>query len=278
MLALTGTSRWVTASDGVALHEREWLSPEPRALLVFVHGIASHSGWFAETAELLAATHVAVVAPDRRGSGLSRGARGHLPSFEQGVVDLDESVIRAQRAHPGVPVVLGASSWAAKLALVYAALNPGRLDGLALLGPGLFPTVRLPWLPRAQVVAGHRVAPRASIPIPLTPEQYTTNPGYVRFIGEDPLRLHTASAQFYWETTRLDRRRQAASRRLQVPLLVLQGTADAMMSPARTRRWFDELPTPNKTYRAYPGAAHTLDFEADRSAYLDDLRSWLCRR
>jgi alpha-beta hydrolase superfamily lysophospholipase len=268
----------VTASDGVALHEREWLSPEPRALLVFVHGIASHSGWFAETAELLAASQVTVVAPDRRGSGLSRGPRGHLPSFEQGVVDLGEAVIRAQRVHPGVPVVVGASSWAAKLALVYAASNPAPLHGLALLGPGLFPTVRLPWWSRTQVVAGHRLAPRASIPIPLTPEQYTTNPDYVRFIGEDPLRLHTASAQFYWETARLDHRRPAASRRLQVPLLVLQGTADAMMNPARTRRWFDHLPTPDKTYRAYPDAAHTLDFEADRSAYVDDLRSWLCRR
>jgi alpha-beta hydrolase superfamily lysophospholipase len=278
MLVLSGTRRWVTASDGVPLNEREWLSPDARALLVFVHGIASHSGWFAETAEFLAARHVTVVAPDRRGSGLSRGPRGHLPSFEQGMLDLDEAVIRAQHSLPGVPVVLGASSWAAKLALVYAASNPTRLHGLALLGPGLFPTVQLPWWSRIQVVGGHRLAPRASIPIPLTPEQYTTNPDYVRFIGEDSLRLHTASAQFYWETTRLDHRRQAASRRLQTPLLVLQGNADAMMSPGRTRRWFDHLPTPDKTYRAYPDAAHTLDFELDRSAYLDDLRSWLCRR
>ena len=97
-------------------------------------------------------------------------------------------------------------------------------------------------------------------------------------IRHDPLRLFTATAQFFWETARLDRRRAVASARLHLPLFVAQGSADAMMNVPRTRRWFDRLPTPDKTYAAYPGAGHTLDFEADRDAYLDDLWSWLCRR
>jgi alpha-beta hydrolase superfamily lysophospholipase len=247
-------------------------------VIVFVHGIASHGGWFTETAEHLAAHGVAVIAPDRRGSGLSQGPRGHLGSFEQTMSDMRATVARARAAYLDVPVVLGASSWAAKSAIVYAASNADGLAGLALLGPGLFPTVRLPWTRRAQVVVGHSVAPRASIPIPLTPEQYTTNEDYLDIIRHDPLRLRTATAQFFWETARLDGRRSAASAGLQLPLLVLQGSADAMMSVPRTRRWFDRLPAPDKTYRAYPGAGHTLDFEADRDGYLDDLRSWLCRR
>jgi acylglycerol lipase len=278
MLAVSGVSRWVLSDDGVVLYERWWPTRDARAVMVFVHGIASHGGWFAETAEYLAANGVAVVAPDRRGSGLSHGPPGHLSSFEQAMVDVAAAVVRAQRAYPEVPVVLGASSWAAKLAVVYAASTPGGLAGLALLGPGLFPTVHLPWARRAQVVVGHQLAPRASIPIPLTPELYTTNAGYREFIRTDPLRLRTATTQFYWETARLDRCRRAASPRLRLPLLVLQGCADAMMSPARTGRWFDRLSVPDRTYRAYPGAGHTLDFEADRGAYLDDLRSWLCQR
>jgi alpha-beta hydrolase superfamily lysophospholipase len=42
-----------------------------------------------------------------------------------------------------------------------------------------------------------------------------------------------------------------------------------------TRRWFERLPGEDKTYRAYPGAGHTLDFEPDRSAYLGDMLAWL---
>jgi acylglycerol lipase len=278
MLTLSGVSRWIQSDDGVVLHERWWPIIDARVVMVFVHGIASHGGWFTETAEQLAADDVAVVAPDRRGSGLSHGPQGHVPSFERAIADVDAAVIRAQHAYPDVPVVLGASSWAAKLAVVYGASAPARLAGLALIGPGLFPTVGLPWARRAQVVVGHHVAPRARIPIPLTPEQYTTNPRYLQFIHDDPLRLRTASAQFFWETARLDRRRRAASTRLRLPVVVLQGSADAMMSAGHTRRWFDRLDAPDKTYRAYPGAGHTLDFEADRGAYLDDLRSWLWQR
>jgi alpha-beta hydrolase superfamily lysophospholipase len=278
MITVSGVSRWARSDDGVVLHERWWATDDARAVMVFVHGIASHGGWFTETAEYLAAYGVAVVAPDRCGSGLSHGRRGHLRSFEQAMIDVDATIRRAQDAYPDAPVVLGASSWAAKLAVVYAASIPARLAGLALLGPGLFPTVRLPWARRVQVVVGHHVAPRASIPIPLTPEQYTTDSRYVDFIRQDPLRLASATARFFWETARLDRRRQDAASRLQLPILVLQGGADAMMSVARTRRWFDRLGAPNKTYRAYPGAGHTLDFEADRGPYLPDLRSWLCQR
>jgi len=278
MLVLSGTSRWVTSGDGLSLHERWWPARDPRVVLVFVHGIASHSGWFAETAEHLAAHDIAIVAPDRRGSGLSDGPRGHVPSFEQAVADLHATVLRAGEAHPGAPVVVGASSWAAKLGVVYAASAADALAGLVLLGPGLFPVVRLPLVHLAEVMVGHRLAPQASIPIPLRPDQYTTNAEYVELIADDPLRLRDATAQLYWETARLDRRREAASRRLRLPLLILQGDADAMMSPARTRRWFDRLEHPTATYRAYSGAGHTLDFERDRSAYLDDLGSWLCQR
>jgi alpha-beta hydrolase superfamily lysophospholipase len=279
MLVLSGTSRWVTSGDGLRLHERWWPAHgDPRLVFVFVHGIASHSGWFTETAEHLAAHDITVVAPDRRGSGLSHGPRGHVPSFEQAVADVDAAVLRARQAHPDAPVVLGASSWAAKLGVVYASSAADRLAGLVLLGPGLFPVVQLPWVRRAQVMVGHGAAPQALIPIPLRPAQYTTNAEYVQLIADDPLRLRRASARLYWETARLDRRREAASRRLKLPLLVLQGEGDAMMSPARTRRWFDRLVSSSTTYRTYPGAGHTLDFERDRGAYLDDLRSWLCRR
>lgn len=278
MHVLSGVSRWVESDDGLALHERWWPVQQARAVLLFVHGIASHGGWFAETAAQLAADGVAVLAPDRRGSGLSDGARGHLPSHERAIADLDATVRRARDDHPGVPVVLAASSWAAKLGVVYAAAGDGLLAGLVLLGPGLFPTVQLPLIRRAQVVMTHAVAGDRPIPIPLTPQQYTTNPEYVHFVASDPLRLLSASCRFYWETARLDHRRALASKKLRLPILVLQGEADAMMSPNRTRQWFARLDAPDKRYRAYPGVGHTLDFEADRSEYLDDLKGWLWQR
>jgi alpha-beta hydrolase superfamily lysophospholipase len=181
-------------------------------------------------------------------------------------------------AHETTPLFLAASSWAAKLAVVYAAQRPAPLSGLLLLGPGLLPTVKLSPVRQARVVAGHLVAPTARLPIPLTPELYTANPPYVDFIRGDRLRLLEATSRFFWETARLDRQRRPASAHLELPLLVLQGEADKMMDVARTRRWFASLSVEDKSYLAYPGAGHTLDFEPDRTQYLADMLGWLSAR
>jgi acylglycerol lipase len=119
------------------------------------------------------------------------------------------------------------------------------------------------------------VRPMARLPIPLTPELYTANPPYREFIRADPLRLLEATTRFFWETARLDRRRRRDGARLGLPVLLLQGEDDQMMDVPATRRWFEGLGGGRTTYRAYPGAGHTLDFEPDRTRYLGDMLAWL---
>jgi acylglycerol lipase len=273
-------SRFLTASDGVDLHYLRWSSGRspPRAAIIFLHGIASHAGWFGETAADLNSQGVAVYGPDRRGSGRSGGPRGHLERYGRALDDVEEMVRLVSSELRATPIFLAASSWAAKLAVVYAAERPGSLSGLLLLGPGLLPRVNLSPTRQLFVVVGHLVAPTARLPIPLTPELYTANRPYVDFIREDRLRLLEATTRFFWETARLDRRRGRASARLKLPLLVLQGQDDKMMDVAKTRRWFSRLDVEDKTYVAYPGAGHTLDFEPDRSRYLADMLAWLSDR
>jgi acylglycerol lipase len=285
--ALTGVlggsgaeSRFLTTDDGVRLHLLHWPSERSPAwaAVIFLHGIASHAGWFGETAAGLSNRGVAVYAPDRRGSGRSSGQRGHLTRYERALDDVEQIVQQVSTEHPATPVFLAASSWAAKLAVVYAARRPAPLSGLLLLGPGLLPTVNLTPVRRVRVIIGHLPTPTARLPIPLTPELYTANPPYLDFIRSDPLRLLEATTQFFWETARLDRRRGRDSAKLDLPLLLLQGEDDKMMDVATTRRWFASLDLEDKTYQAYAGAGHTLDFEPDRTRYLTDMLEWLSVR
>jgi alpha-beta hydrolase superfamily lysophospholipase len=272
-------SRIIRASDGTELHCLRWATRErPWAAVVFIHGIASHAAWFGETADALREQGVVVFAADRRGSGLSGGLRGHLARYSRALDDLDEVVTVVESDYQDTPLFLAASSWAAKLGVVYSAMRPGQLRGLMLLGPGLLPRVTLPLMRRVAVVVGHTVAPTARLEIPLTPELYTNTPRYIEFIRADQLRLITATLQFFWETARLDRCRRRASANLGLPLLVLQGENDAMMDVPNTRRWFFQLGTPDKTYHSYPRAGHTLDFEPDPSQYVMDMHAWLRTR
>jgi alpha-beta hydrolase superfamily lysophospholipase len=179
--------------------------------------------------------------------------------------------------HASAPVFVLASSWAAKLGILLAAA-PTSLTGLMLTGPGLFPRVGFTRPQTLRILAQHFVDPTARFQIPLRAEQYTNDQDRVALIKADPLRLLTATAQFFWETARLDRLRHDASARIAIPLLVLQGQSDAMMDVPKTARWFAALGVADRTYRGYPGAAHTLDFEHDRATYQRDILEWLSER
>jgi len=268
----------VWADDGVELHVSRWSGTRPRAVVVLLHGIASHAGWFRETATDLRDQGVAVYAPDRRGSGRSGGRRGHLDRYARALDDVAHVVRLAGSEHPGTPVFLAGSSWAAKLAVVHAAARPTNLSGVLLLGPGLLPRIGLSPARLLAVGVGHLVTPTARVAIPLTPELYTATPRYLQFIRADPLRLLTATTRFFWETARLDRRRKDASAGLRLPLLVLQGDDDPMMDVPATRSWFSALRVEDKTYVSYPGASHTLDFAPDRAKYVADMLAWLSAR
>ena len=78
-------------SDGYLLRGRVWLGRSPtRAVILYLHGIQSHGGWFEGSASRLAQAGLAVLLPDRRGSGRNQIARGHTPSAGRLLADVCE--------------------------------------------------------------------------------------------------------------------------------------------------------------------------------------------
>ena len=92
-----------------------------------------------------------------------------------------------------------------------------------------------------------------------------------------PLRIHQATARFYWETNRLDRGRNRLAAQIRVPTYLQMGGDDVMMDVAGTRRWFARIGTPDRTMAIYSGASHTLDFEDRADEYRSELLSWIER-
>jgi len=272
----------LTAIDGLPLHYRTWVPADrrPEASLLFLHGIASHGAWFAETAVHLADRGITVYAPDRRGSGLSGGPRGHIPSYERALDDLDLFCELAAKEQAGAPIFLAGSSWAAKLAIASAARSQAGLAGLILLGPGLFPRVGLTVRQKLAVLLYHRTRSEIDIRIPLVPDDYTRNPAYLEYVRRDAYRLMTASSRLFWETGRLDRARDRLAAGLNLPILLQIGDADQIMDAPATCTWLQRLPAPDRTSVIYRGAAHTLDFEPEPTvrAYRADLLGWLRRQ
>src|SRR5262249_10341015 len=122
---------------------------QARGSVVALHGIQSHSGWFAYSSRRMCEAGFEVLFLDRRGSGMNEPARGDAADDGLLVRDvtqmLSEVRSRNDRCAPRRPVILLGVSWGGKLAAVTSARNPELVDRLALLYPGLCSHVRPRW-------------------------------------------------------------------------------------------------------------------------------------
>lgn len=275
--------RQVTVSDGYCLHFRHWNVAHPKGIVIALHGIQSHSGWYEYSSRRMADDGFAVYFADRRGSGLNGRQRGHtahamrlindVRSLTQLALNEHEPPLTSQRP----PVALLGLSWGGKIAAATAALFPGECDCLALLYPGLEPRIRLTrWQKLRLNLARELEIVRRHIPIPIDdPLLFTSVPDWQRFIAEDPLALHTVTSSFLNAGRELDRILADRATRIQHPVLLMLAGNDAIIDNDRVCRKVKSFGSQSVTILQYQDACHTLEFEPNREVIFADLIRWL---
>ncbi|MCX7398904.1 MAG: alpha/beta fold hydrolase [Planctomycetales bacterium] len=273
------------ASDGYRLKYRHWAPVNPRGIVIALHGIQSHSGWYDYSSRRLADAGFAVYFPDRRGSGLNGFQRGHAAHAMRLVNDvralrelaINETVVGTVNSNAQLPITILGISWGGKLAAVVAALFPREFDRLALLYPGLVARIGPTWsqLLRLNLARTFEVV-KHHIPIPLDdPALFTQVPEWQQFISHDPLALHTVSSSFLNAGRDLDRELTTHCVKILQPTLLLLAENDSIIDNGAVRERVNRFGTHQLTTQVYPGARHTLEFEPNRDVVLADLLAWL---
>ena len=266
----------VERSPATGLYERVWLAKDPRAIVVTLHGIQSHSGWYLDSAEHLARAGISVLAPDRRGSGMNRQARGDTPNPRVLIEDVRRTVLRARRLCPGRPVHLMGISWGGKLAVTFALRYRHLLRSVILVAPGLYPQVDLSPADKLAVLFWRFWDPGRPFPIPLGDAHlFTANPERIRYITSDPLALHQATACFLLASRWLDLALGGRARSLHLPVLLFLAGRDKIVDNVKLRRFFEAVADVQKRLVLYPDAYHTLEFEPDPEPFFDELCQWV---
>jgi alpha-beta hydrolase superfamily lysophospholipase len=267
----------MTAPDGSPLALFVWRPQRPRAAVVYLHGIQSHSGWYAASSRFLAERGVAVYQAERRGSGVDRDhERGHIDRAETWLADVAATAELARRETglPGVHLV--GVSWGGKLALASVARRPDLYLSLVLCAPGILPRVDVTLGAKVRIgraLAAGRETQR--FPIPLDdPALFTASAERQRFIAEDPLSLREVTARFLMESRRLDRLARSAAAAVRTPTLLALAQEDRIIDNAATRALVYRMPA-RRRVRTYAGAHHTLEFEPDPRGYFEDMAEWV---
>jgi alpha-beta hydrolase superfamily lysophospholipase len=263
-------------SDGYRFYLRHYLPVgQPRARLVFTHGIRSHGGWYGRSCAAFAAAGFEVFFLDRRGAGLNTAHRGDAPNFRRLLDDVAEFVQHLRAERGWLPVFLCGISWGGKLTVGLPYRKPGLIDGLVLLCPGLVPKIAPPLLRRARIALARVLRPDRLFPIPLNEaELFTASAEWQKFIDADPYGLRQATARFLFSSFSLDIYLRRAAKRVTVPTFLALAEDDRIIDNRLTRKFVASF-SGEVAITEYPHAHHTLEFEPPDHPWVSDVVKWV---
>lgn len=243
--------------------------------VLMTHGLQSHSGWFVQSAALLATRGHPVYAFDRSGSGLSRAPRGDSKDFMAWNREIDAVVTEAMKRHGTGQVYLLGHCFGAIPAAVYASEHPDRIRALILTSPAIYTHTTLAWRQTVRILLGPAGSMDFAVPSPLETEWFSELDDYKRFIAADPLALREATGDFYWQIFRARRYLAANTEKFTMPVFVALAGGDPISDSEKNSDWYQSLPSARKALIRYGSARHILEFSPERDRFFADLDRWL---
>ena len=266
-----------TGAGGVPIFATSWL-PEgaPRDHLVLAHGYAEHLGRYRAVAKVFTDAGYAVHALDHRGHGKSGGTRAVIDSFANADADIDQLVDRVRRESGFARIKLVGHSMGGSLALNYALNHPEKLSGLVLSGPAI--GGGLPKVQALLLSLISRIAPALGM-IQLDAEAVSRDPQVVADYKADPLVfLGKVPARTAREMMHAISTYPARVESMQLPCLLMHGSADSLVLAKDAQPVFDAIASPDKTVRIFDGLYHEIFNEPERLEVLGIVKDWLDAR
>jgi alpha-beta hydrolase superfamily lysophospholipase len=254
---------------------RRWDVPSPRAVALIVHGLGEHSGRYQHVAEALAARNIASFAPDHPGHGLTPGHRCFINKFEDFYPALDALRKQIETAYAGVPCFIIGHSMGGLIAGNYLLEKQSAFAGAAFSGAAF----EVPVPPSGLAIFINKVL--ASIvpklgALQLDASEVSRDPEVVRRYQEDPL-VHSGKisarllVELFAAMANLEKRRGEIT----LPVLVMHGEGDVMAAVSGSQHFFDNVGSPDKTLRLYPGLYHEIFNEPEQAQVFGELGDWL---
>ncbi len=262
------------SGDGLELYAQEWTLEKAEALVCLVHGLGEHSGRFSHVAERLNQAGYAFMAFDLRGHGKSGGLRGHTPSIEAYMDDIDLFLKEADRRHPGLPRFLYGHSLGGILVLNYALRKRPKLAGVIATSSGLRTALEKQKTKVMLAKLLGSLLPEQQLASGLDPGSISRDAAVVKRYVEDPLvhdRMTFGMGKAMIEAIPWT---FAHAAEFPVPLLLVHGTADRLAFPSGSQE-FAALVSGDCTLKLWEGLSHETHNEPEKEAVLAYMIGWL---
>lgn len=242
------------------IYVREWPVADAKAGVVIAHGLAEHSGRYEYVANALNAAGYAVRAYDHRGHGQSVGFPGTMGDPGQVVADVVDQCVIMRSQHE--KTFLLAHSMGTLFSLAAMPKVPeGTLTGLVLSGLATTPTEEA----MSSMGSGG-----------LPPETVSRDPEIVKAYVDDPLVFNDAVPdELMGNIFAVIGAAMEAIPHVTIPVLLIHGNADRLVSYEGSNMAYAELNVSDKTVRIYDGLYHEVLNEPERDTVIADVVKWL---
>lgn len=270
----------VLAADGVSLHLRWMLAPNAKGTVLVVHGIGEHGGRYKNVEAALIPAGWNVFTYDHRGHGRSTGRRTHVDRFDDYADDLQRVFDEVQSLAGKGKIFVWGHSMGGLIATVWAGLRRPAVWGAILVAPPY--RIAVP-VPKAKILAAKLLSnliPTLALANEVDPSLLSRDPAVGKAYATDALVERKATVRWGAELLAAIDRVNARASEVQVPYLLLHGSADKITSSEGSRDFHAKTASSDKTLSIYDGYFHELHNEPDseRAKVFAEVVSWLDKR
>jgi acylglycerol lipase len=264
-------------SDGLNLFTQHW-RPDSHAkgTIVIAHGYGEHSGRYRHVAEYFVQQGYAVYTLDHRGHGQSRGELlGYFERFEAVCDDLRRYIEWVRTEDKAAPLFLLGHSMGGLVSLYYAVNHQAMLKGLILSGTLLPVSSTISVANRIMLRILSQINPRSGV-MPVDSNTVSKDRAVVEAYDSDPDVYHgKIPARVGAEWIAAADYVSANLPRITVPILILHGSADRLISPTNSQTIYDHVGSTDKALKFYEGLYHEIVNEPEKARVLADIWVWL---
>ena len=269
------TENTFTGHDDLELYYQSWRpDTEPKAVLIIVHGLGEHSGRYMNLVNPLVPQGYAIYAFDNRGHGRSGGQQAYVNKFAEFRQDVTmfQKLVAAQEGER--PLFLMGHSLGGLIVLDTLLHHNHGIKGTVISAPAL-DTGGVSALLMAASKILSRIKPDLKVATGLDATGISRDPDVVKAYQNDPLVHGVGTPRLAVESPIAMAWCQENADKLQIPILMIHGTADRITSPASSREFFDKLTYPDKTYIDYEGGYHESLNDIHHQQVATDIQNWL---
>ncbi len=267
---------FLQSKDGFTLEGLRW-GPEKvaaKACVILVHGLGENIGRYKHVAEEFNKHNICFIGLDLRGHGSSEGKRGHTPSFNHLIEDLQLLLIHAQDLYPNTPIFIYGHSLGGGLTAKFLYEKKPKIKGAIISAPLL----KLAFEPASWQLILAKIAssiyPALSQENGLDANLLSRDSAVCEAYLADPL-VHTKiTARMFTEMTASGEYILAQQTAPICPVLLFHGEADKITSAEASEEWAGKFANIIE-YKSLADTYHEPHNDLDKKQVIEMMIQWI---